>query len=55
MKKAESVGSFIGSIIGAIGTGFAVYFTGSTWSCLIGLFGYLIGSQIGKEIGKTSD
>lgn len=52
MKKAESVGAIIGSILGAICTGIVIYFTGSPFSAVIGLVGYLIGSQIGKSIDE---
>lgn len=54
MKKAEATGSgaIIGSILGAICTGIVIYFTGSPFSSIIGLAGYLIGSQIGKSIDE---
>lgn len=35
MKKRESIGAIIGSLVGAVGTGIAIYFTGSVWSALI--------------------
>lgn len=50
MKKAEAIGSLIGSIAGAILTGIAVYYTGSFMCAFIGLAGYLIGGWIGKSI-----
>ena len=37
MKNAEGIGALIGSVAGAVGTGVAVYFTGSPWCCLIAL------------------
>ncbi|MBQ8616157.1 MAG: hypothetical protein IJ418_01470 [Clostridia bacterium] len=52
MKSAEGIGALVGSIVGAIGTGIAVYLTGSPWGCLIGLAGYLAGSRIGKALEK---
>ena len=50
MSKAEGMGALIGSIVGAVGTGVAVYFTGSPLCCLIGLAGYLAGARIGKAV-----
>lgn len=52
MKNAEAIGALIGSIIGAVATGIAVYFTGNPLCALIGLVGYLAGSRIGKAISK---
>ncbi|SHK30251.1 hypothetical protein SAMN02745248_02259 [Hathewaya proteolytica DSM 3090] len=54
MKKGEGIGALIGSLVGAVGTGIAVYFTGSVWSALIGLLGYLGGSYIGKLYDRKS-
>lgn len=53
MKKAEGIGGIVGSIIGAVGTGIAIYYTESPLSSIIGIIGYLIGSQIGKSIDKN--
>ncbi len=53
MKKAEGIGAIIGSILGAVGTGIAIYYTESPLSSIIGLLGYLVGSQIGKSIDKN--
>lgn len=50
MKNAEGIGALIGAVVGALGTGVAVYFTGSPWCCLIGLAGYLMGARIGKAV-----
>ena len=52
MKNAEAIGALAGSIVGAVATGIAVYFTGNPLCALIGLVGYLAGSHIGKAIGK---
>ncbi|MBQ7850130.1 MAG: hypothetical protein IJ343_10440 [Clostridia bacterium] len=52
MKMSEGVGALIGSIVGAIGTGVAIYLTGSPLCCLIGLAGYLAGSRIGKAMAE---
>lgn len=52
MKRAEGIGALVGSIAGAIGTGVAVYLTGSPWCCLIGLAGYLADSGIGEALEK---
>jgi len=52
MKNAEAIGALIGSIVGAVATGIAVYFTGNPLCALIGLVGCLAGSRIGKAIGK---
>lgn len=52
MKNAEAIGALTGSIIGAVATGIAVYFTGNPLCALIGLVGYLAGSRIGKAISK---
>ena len=43
MKKAEGICSLIGSLVGAIGTGVAIYFTGSVWCSIIGFLGFMIG------------
>lgn len=50
MKNAEGIGALIGAVVGALGTGVAVYFTGSPWCSLIALAGYLMGSRIGKAV-----
>lgn len=50
MKNAERIGALIGSVAGAVGTGVAVYLTGSPWCCLIALAGYLAGAWIGKLV-----
>ncbi|MBQ8556564.1 MAG: hypothetical protein IJ438_11935 [Clostridia bacterium] len=50
MKMSEGMGALIGSIVGALGTGIAIFFTGSPLCCLIGLGGYLAGSRIGKAV-----
>lgn len=52
MKMSEGVGALIGSIVGAIGTGVAIYLTGSPLCFLIGLAGYLAGSRIGKAMAE---
>ncbi|MCI8772136.1 MAG: hypothetical protein HFH73_13580 [Lachnospiraceae bacterium] len=52
MKKAEGRGAIVGSILGAICTGIVIYFTGSPFSSVIGLAGYLMGSRIGKSIDE---
>ena len=52
MKNAEALGALIGSIVGAIATGIAVYFTGNPLCALIGLVGYLAGSRIGKAVAE---
>ena len=49
MKKAEGICSVIGSLVGAIGTGVAIYFTGSVW-CSI-----MIGDRIGKVIDDSKE
>ena len=68
MKKAEGICSVIGSLVGAIGTGVAIYFTGSVWCSIIGtgvaiyftgsvwcsIIGFL-GFMIGDRIGKVID
>ena len=53
MKKAEGICSVIGSLIGAVGTGVAIYFTGSIWCSIIGFLGFMIGGQIGKVIDNS--
>lgn len=55
MHNKEGLCSLIGSIVGAIVTGIAVYFTGSCWCALIGVLGYIIGSYIGRTIDNSSD
>ena len=50
MKNAEGIGALIGSVAGTVGTGVAVYFTGSPWCCLIALAGYLAGAWIGRLV-----
>ena len=50
MKNAEGIGALIGAVVGALGTGVAVYFTGSPWCCLIALAGYLTGAWIGRFV-----
>ena len=53
MKKAEAVCSLIGNLVGAVGTGIAIYFTGSIWCSIIGFLGFIIGSQIGKTVDNS--
>lgn len=55
MKKAEGICSVIGSLEGAIGTGVAIYFTGSVWCSIIGFLGFMIGDRIGKVIDNSKE
>ena len=55
MKKVEAICSLIGSLVGAIGTGIAIYFTGSIWCSIIGFLGFVIGNQIGKAIDNSKE
>ncbi|MBQ8170359.1 MAG: hypothetical protein IJZ95_00060 [Oscillospiraceae bacterium] len=52
MKNYQSVGMFVGSLIGAVITGVVVYFTGSVLSAMISPVCLLLGGLIGKEIKK---
>ena len=45
----------IGSLVGAIGTGVAIYFTGSVWCSIIGFLGFMIGDRIGKVIDDSKE
>lgn len=55
MKKAEGICSVIGSLVSAIGTGVAIYFTGSVWCSIIGFFGFMICDRIGKVIDNSKE
>ena len=55
MKKAEAIGSLIGSLVGAVGTGIAIYFTGSIWGSMIGFFGFILGSRIGRAVDHAKE
>lgn len=50
--KYESIGSLIGSLVGAVGTGIVVYFTGSVWSAVISFGSFFLGREIGKIFDK---
>lgn len=52
MKNHESLGMFIGAVIGAVLTGVAIHFTGSVGSALICPACFYAGGWIGKEIIK---
>lgn len=54
-EKAEGICSVIGSLVGAIGTGVAIYFTGSVWCSIIGFLGFMIGDRIGKVIDDSKE
>ena len=42
-------------LVGAIGTGVAIYFTGSVWCSIIGFLGFMIGDRIGKVIDDSKE
>lgn len=50
MRKAEGIGAIAGSILGAVATGIAIYYTHSPFSAMLGVIGCWIGLQIGKAI-----
>ena len=52
MKNHESLGMFIGALVGAVLTGVAIHFTGSIWAALICPVCFYAGGWIGKEIPK---
>lgn len=54
-RKYESICTVIGSLVGAVGSGIAVYLTKSSFSILIVGACYYYGSWIGKNLDKTSN
>ncbi len=52
MNKYEGICAAVGSIIGALLTGVAVYFTKSIWSALICLACSIAGLQLGRYLDE---
>ena len=52
MKNYQDIGMLVGSLIGAVLTGIAVYFTKSALCAMIGPVCMIIGGAIGREIKK---
>ena len=51
-KKGEAIGALIGSLVGCILTGVAVYFTKSPYCAAIGFVCMMLGDWIGKSVGN---